>query len=267
LDAFGRSFFLCLVSQTEVFEPQVTVKEGDMMNHFNKWLKEKGISKKEFLRNSSEIYELYQKEREEQRKEIYFRNYELQGEKQRKRQRQRYREDLEHRERVKEYARNYYAENPDLYKSNRQVRRAIEKALPTDPNFGNLWLDVVERFGGCALTGKTEEIELDHFICIATGHGGTIMENCIPLHKDLNRNKRDKNPFDWFEESKEEFNLDEDRWFELISYLAIRNDMTVEEYEQFIRWCYENPRTIVECEKDKRRSADIWREVTRGKSE
>ncbi len=117
---------------------------------------------------------------------------------------------------------------------------------------------------GCALTGAID-VDIDHVIPIATGHVGTIPGNIIPLAKTLNRSKKDRNIFEWFEANRQRFELSRERFDRLIEWLASANAMTVDEYREFVYWCHGNPRSIDEIRADSRTSPEIWRESKRVK--
>lgn len=138
----------------------------------------------------------------------------------------------------KEYMRKWRVENKDKNLVNFQNYKARKKALP------NTWTEeqqqqVLEHFGGCALTGSTD-IDFDHVIPLVIGHGGTTLENMIPLRADLNRSKNQFNLFEWFEENRERFSLSQDKFNSLIDYLSELNEMTPVEYKDYVYWCYEN---------------------------
>lgn len=96
-------------------------------------------------------------------------------------------------------------------------------------------------FGGrCVFTGSLK-YALDHVIPVVSGHGGTYYGNLIPLRKDLNSSKNDKNIFEWFEANRQRFELDQSRFDSLIAKLAEQNDMTTEEYREYVYWCHDNP--------------------------
>nr|BDD45048.1 hypothetical protein 36 [Bacillaceae bacterium] len=134
-------------------------------------------------------------------------------------------------------------------------RKQLERALPREFN-GQLWVSIVERFDGhCALT-DSKNFTVDHWIPVAWGHGGLTISNVYPLDAELNKSKSDKNPFTWYEENRDQ--IDEDRWNELVFYIAIQNDLTVEELRDFTFWCEVNKRTIDEVKSDPRTSKEIW---------
>lgn len=139
-----------------------------------------------------------------------------------------------------EYERN----NPEKKSLYRQRRRARRANLP-DTLTHEQQEEILERFeGGCSLTADTEDIQMDHVIPLSIGHGGTVFGNIIPLRASLNSSKQDRNIFDWFADNKERFNLSQRKFDELIAYLAEINDMTPKEYEEYVRWCHDNPREV-----------------------
>ncbi|MBW3113554.1 hypothetical protein KYJ26_16995 [Bacillus sp. MCCB 382] len=144
-------------------------------------------------------------------------------------------------ERVRKYVltSDSYREHLKIHAHN---RRAKEKLLPFGYDENDL-LDTLEVFGGCVLTGDAD-IHLDHVIPIAIGHGGTIKSNMIPLRSDLNMNKKKSNIFEWFSANKQRFNLSQEKFDTLIDYLAELNEMTREEYREYVYWCHANPRTV-----------------------
>lgn len=143
-----------------------------------------------------------------------------------------------------ENVRNWYHRNPEKARKvqveQQNKRRVTSKGLPYR------WSDslkdkVLERFiGGCALTGS-DDIHWDHVIPVSIGHGGTILGNMIPLRSDLNVSKNNRNIFEWFPLAKKRFNLSQTKFDELIEYLAKVNDMTTNEYRDYVYWCHDNP--------------------------
>ena len=97
----------------------------------------------------------------------------------------------------------------------------------------------------CALTGS-KTYHLDHVIPIAVGHVGTTFGNIIPLRPDLNVSKHANNVFEWFDRVQERFDLCSDKFAQAIVYLAEVNDMTTEEYREYVYWCHDNPREFDE---------------------
>ena len=148
----------------------------------------------------------------------------------------------ENKESIAEKARKYQQENKELFQIKSARRRAQKRKLPDDLT-SEQRTATLERFNSsCALTGYTEGIHLDHVIPIATGHGGTISQNMIPLRADLNHSKNARCIFDWFYDVKDYFKLSQTKFDELIEYLADINGMTADEYEDYVRGCHDNQR-------------------------
>lgn len=142
-----------------------------------------------------------------------------------------------------EKRRFYYAKNRENYNLWAAKRRARKKSLQDDLTIEE-FESLVEKFGGCALTGKPEDVHLDHVIPIAIGHGGTTLKNVIPLNKELNHSKSDSNIFDWFELNKDRFNLSDRKFEILVDHLAQINELTVPEYRQYVADCFSNPKDV-----------------------
>lgn len=133
---------------------------------------------------------------------------------------------------------NWYKNNKDRVKVRNMNRSAKIKELPNTLTSEEL-AAIMKRFGNrCALTGS-EDIELDHFIAVSTGYGGTTLQNIIPLDSWLNVSKKDNNPFEWVKNKHISEKINSEKFDELISYLAELNSMTVDEYRHFVYECYD----------------------------
>jgi hypothetical protein len=129
-------------------------------------------------------------------------------------------------------------DNPDKNKLRQHRRRARKKTLPND--FAEEQMTVTHNyFGGCALTGSSE-IDWDHVVPLASGHGGTTYGNMIPLRSDLNKSKNDANIFEWFSANKERYHLSQERFDALVLWLAKANGMTTEKYQEHVYKCFNN---------------------------
>lgn len=93
---------------------------------------------------------------------------------------------------------------------------------------------LLEIFGGCALSGETDNIHFDHVIPLTTGVGGTVSWNIVPLKAGLNISKGNKNVFEWFRDNKRRFKLCEEKFNRMINYLASEKGVSREEYEKFV---------------------------------
>jgi len=113
----------------------------------------------------------------------------------------------------------------------------------------------------CALSGQTEDVQLEHFIPLSWGHGGTYKGNLYLLEKKLNVSKKDRNPFEWIKQKKIQNQIDLSKWNALIQRLASENGLTVEQFEAFVYWCEKHKRDIHQLKNDKHKtSLDIWKE-------
>lgn len=182
-------------------------------------------NKKHYHRNKEKYAERY--------KEYYEENKEYHRERGRKYY-------FDNWEEKREQNKQWFRDNPEQAQVIRMRRRTREYLLPDDITYEEVE-EIKLFFGGCALTGETEDIHLDHVIPLATGRIGAIYGNIIPLKGSLNESKRDKNIFEWFNQNKEYWNLSQEKFDGLINYLAEQNEMSVEEYKDYVYWCHENP--------------------------
>ena len=139
-------------------------------------------------------------------------------------------------------------------------RYAIEKLLTQEVKNKKdckLWEKIQKDFGyRCAVTGN-KYYEMDHFIPLNTGHGGAYEGNIIPLSSYYNSGKGNKNPFSWFKMHGNSISLK--RWDDLIGYLAEKHDLSVEDYFEFVNWCFANPRTLEKLQKVNTPSLELWK--------
>jgi hypothetical protein len=143
------------------------------------------------------------------------------------------------REKVNAYSLKWSRLNVDKKRLITLKRRARKAALP-DTITKEQTREILSYFGeGCALTGDSN-IHWDHVIPLATGNGGTILGNMIPLRSDLNHSKNDSNIFIWFENNRQRLNLEQDKFNSLIQWLAITNSMTIEQYRDYVYKCHGN---------------------------
>jgi len=113
--------------------------------------------------------------------------------------------------------------------------------------------EVLKRFDfRCSLT-DSEEYHIDHWLPQAKG-GETSIQNCYPLNAELNLKKGAKNPFVFFESEEIRSRFDKERFDELVFWLAINNDMSVQEFREYTFWAYEHSNP----------NANEWKEYSRG---
>jgi hypothetical protein len=146
-------------------------------------------------------------------------------------------------------------------------RRAIKQHLPEKWTVEDR-ISARQAFqNACALT-CSGECDDDHFIPLATGHGGSYFGNMYPLDASLNSSKHAKNPFKWFEANRQRFELDQSRFDSLVAKLAEQNGLTSEEFREYTDWCFANPRNLSQIKRDNARygyrvtSVELWREAT-----
>lgn len=146
-----------------------------------------------------------------------------------------------------QYPKNWRESNKEKITTYRQKRRAKEKAL-LDNLTSYQWQQTLRHFDyKCPLTDDTN-IHLEHFIPVSLLHSGTVKGNCYPISASLNCSKSNSNPFLWILNQPKD--IQEKFYNELVPYLANLNNMSVAEFKAFTFWCFDNPRTIEEVEKD-----------------
>jgi hypothetical protein len=145
---------------------------------------------------------------------------------------------------IKKFKQVWQKNNREKTSAAAQRRRARKVSLPYDLTEEEIDI-ILSRFNGCVLTGDIS-FHLDHVIPLAIGHGGTTFGNISPLRSDLNMSKSDRNIFEWFDSVRQRFELSQENFDTLIEWLASVNEMTVEEYRDYVYWCHENPRSIDE---------------------
>ncbi|WP_299514938.1 hypothetical protein [uncultured Rummeliibacillus sp.] len=119
-------------------------------------------------------------------------------------------------------------------------RRARQIGLPDTFNIKD-YNKTMEFFSyKCALTGTDKDVELDHVIPLSIKKVGTVYGNMLPLTRELNKSKSNKNIFKWFEENSSEFSLNVKNFKKAIEFLATSNNMTPAEYKEFVFKCFDS---------------------------
>ena len=162
----------------------------------------------------------------------------------------------ENKDRLRELKRNWDKENKMFYEIRNHIYFAEKKGLVVDWD-EEKYKEMIETFGNkCCLSGVEEDLHVDHFIAIETGHAGTYKGNMIPLSGELNQSKSNKNPFEWIKDQPNEI---QSRFNEVVKKLSSYNGLTEGEFKDFVYWCYENKRTIDEIKKQNTNSLDLWK--------
>lgn len=139
------------------------------------------------------------------------------------------------REKLREQARAYAAANRDRRSLSESRRRARKANLPDTLTIPEIEVILNEFKDKCSICSNTYE-HLDHFIPVASGHGGTTYENIVPMCSKCNISKGAKNPFVWADTLSEK---DRERFDSLVKYLTKINGIaTVENYEAHVTNCF-----------------------------
>lgn len=198
----------------------------------------------------AKIKEHYQANIVEERKRMRNRKFD---EKYRDYQRN-YRE--RNKEKIRQSKRNWDKKNVTFHKIRNHNYFAEKKGLKVEWN-EDAYEKMLDKFGRkCCLSNETENLNVDHFIAIETGHGGTYQGNMIPLSEKLNQSKSNKNPFEWIKEQT--FNVKEN-FNNVVKELAELNGLDVIEFKSFVYWCYENKRSEEQIKEEQANSLELWK--------
>lgn len=162
----------------------------------------------------------------------------------------------ENKEKVKMYKKDWDRKNTEkhvVYNSNRRAYKNNLINTLTDKDVKRLEVTFSKK---CFLSGK-DDTHLEHFIPLSWGHGGTYVGNVYFLWKNLNFSKSNKNPFEWIKEKEVANKIDIDKWYKLIKILAEQNNLTVEEFREFVYWCDKNRRSPESITNEN--SIDLWK--------
>ncbi len=114
-------------------------------------------------------------------------------------------------EKYREYKRTYTKEHPEIFRANRQRRRARRRGLPEDFT-GADWERALDYFDRrCVICGRVPDeetiIAADHWIALSDprpDNPGTVPWNIVPLchclkggRNGCNNSKRNSDPFQW----------------------------------------------------------------------
>lgn len=137
---------------------------------------------------------------------------------------------------------------PEYVKANNEGgkrRKARMEALVDDFTDGDRTRLLTRFEGRCALTGNSVPLQVDHVLPVAIGHGGTTLSNLLPIGQRLNSSKGAKNIFEWYEENGDRFEVLPELFDKAIEYLADLNDMSPQEYRDYVYECHANPNDIL----------------------
>lgn len=169
-------------------------------------------------------------------------------------------EDPNYKERHKELTNQWRHENRERWREinlkNTEARRlqkarryAYKLALPNSFTIEEFELIRTKEY-------SKETFEIDHFIPLAWGHGGTYVENLCVLPKLMNTRKKDNNPFEF----RKTLTKDERLYFDkIIKRIANQYNISVRELRQYVYWCEQNKRTPEDIKRDgNTNSFELW---------
>lgn len=132
-------------------------------------------------------------------------------------------------------------QNPAKEAKIRQRRMMIQASLKNDLTKEQRE-QILDDFNyACSLTGNAEDVQLDHFIPVHTGHGGKTLGNMVPLTASLNYSKNGKNPFEWIKTRSSE---EQERFKHVVAYLAEQNNKSTDEYKKYVYDCFRKQPSI-----------------------
>ena len=191
------------------------------------------------------------------------RKYEKHGERYRKKIRERYRNDIQYNQKRKAEGKEWRENNKDKIVLRSLKRRVIKKKLPCDV-YKEEWDLILDEFNHkCALTGESSNITVEHFIPLSTGHGGHIVGNVYPMTLRLNLSKSVYNPFEWVKRDDVLQEIDIEMWNSLINSLAEKNNLSVEDFQDYVYWCFNNQRKIEDITSTES-SIKLWTKAKEG---
>lgn len=133
-----------------------------------------------------------------------------------------------------ELSRSWKKANPEktrLYASKQRAQR-----FAAEQGFRDIdWENVKNYFDNrCPLTHRSDNLHMEHFVPLSKG-GSHSRGNVIPLNGTLNTSKHDRNPFEWILDQPIEI---QERFQDVVEYLAAYNHMSIEEYRDYVDLIY-----------------------------
>lgn len=209
--------------------PDMAVREADRKRLLEE---QKRLKEKEREEKTREYNRNYNRKRKDDLKRYYVNNIKNNPEAlERKRRRQReYRK--ENYAKLKEQNSAWQKENKHLVKAKLSRRKARLNRLPATLSKEDTNRLLQQQENKCWITGDSNNLELEHFIPISWGVGGTTFKNCYFMNGSLNKSKNNSNPFEWIKTQPEEYQSN--FYNKLIPELASRNNMTVGEFKRYV---------------------------------
>jgi len=171
---------------------------------------------------------------------------------------------LKNKESFTRYRKKYYLQNKESEMKRMSIhnkkRRTMKQKLPfffTTEHEEQLRTMYQHQ---CTLTSDQLNVQIEHFIPLSWGHGGTYKSNLYLLTRSLNISKRDKNPFEWIKQPHVQQQVNLKKWKELIQRLADEHHLTTEEFKHYVYWCEKNKRLPETISKTSPTSFQLWQE-------
>lgn len=227
-------------------------------NHVEEWKEYRKLHHEKNKEHDNEMSKQYYQDNKEHVSKKHKEYYDNNREKVNEMCRKHYRENREYY-RIKN--RIWCMENPEKERLHVEKRRALRNKLENTLT-NEEWERILDDFNySCALSEYAENMSLEHFVPLTVGHCGTTKENCYPMESSLNSSKNGKNPFEWIKTQPVQYQ--HEFYHKLLPHLASINNMTIREYKNFVNWCFDNPRTIDQIEKDNEKgltSIDLYKQ-------
>lgn len=135
----------------------------------------------------------------------------------------------------KEYKRKYDKANKDRRTVHRHKKRAEKLGLPD--NFTEEEYSELKAFaaGRCMISGEEVELQVDHVQAVSKGWLGNTKGNLILVSAEVNNAKGTLSIFEFVQSERSNGLIDKEQLERTIQYLAQANEMSFEEYIEFLR--------------------------------
>lgn len=179
---------------------------------------EKRLKNREKKRAYDKLYRINNREN----KEAYFIKWKKENREKYLEGKKRYNKENAHRQKV--WHKNWKENNPErmneLSLMSVHKRRSRKRELPDHLTHSD-WEEALKAFDyKCAYCSSVEKIEREHFIALNRG-GEYTKDNIIPACLKCNRNKSDKDFFEWYPETE---NYSMERVNKILKYLGYKNN-------------------------------------------
>lgn len=135
----------------------------------------------------------------------------------------------------KDYKRKYDKANRDKRTIYRHKARAEKIGLPD--NFTMEEYSELKAFaaGRCMISGEEAKLQIDHFQAVSKGWLGNTKGNVILVSSEVNLAKGTMSIFEFVKSERSKGLIDKEQLERTIQYLAQANEMSFEEYVDFLK--------------------------------